>query len=94
MKGKTSFSHRVLHFELNLKTGLALSCGDPSQNLTVLKQSYTTGPSIPGPTTVGSYLQIKCISGYLWPDLLTLKAMNCSKFGIWFPFHDLCVRMS
>ena len=75
------------------KSVLAMNCGDPTQNLTLLKQTYSTGPSIPGPTNAGSYLQIKRISGYFWQDLLPIKAMNCSKLGSWFPFHESCVRM-
>ena len=59
-----------------------------------MKQTYSSGPSIPGPTTEGAYFQIKCITGYFWQDLLQIKSINCTKFGSWFPFHESCVRMS
>ncbi len=75
------------------KTVLAMNCGDPTQNLTLLKQTYSTGPSISGPPTEKAIFQLKCISGYLWQDLLPIKAMNCSKMGSWFLFHESCVRM-
>ncbi len=72
---------------------LAMNCGDPTQNLTTLKQTYSSGPSIPGPTTEGAYFQITCITGYFWQDLLPIKAINCSKLGFWFPILVSCIRM-
>ncbi len=72
---------------------LAINCGDPTQNLTELKQTFSTGPSIPGPHTEGAYFQIRCIGGFFWEDLFSLKEINCSKLGFWIPFHDSCIRM-
>ena len=78
---------------LILNWNLAIYCGDPSQNLTLLKQTYSSGPSIPGNPTEGANFGISCMVGYTWQDLLSVKIMNCSKYGNWFPFYGPCLSM-
>ncbi len=71
---------------------LGKDCGDPTANLTILKQKYYTGPSIPGPNSEGAIFQINCLPGYFWQDLETVKVMKCEIIEKW-SFYEACLRM-
>ena len=66
------------YFEIDL---IAFECGNPTQNLTNLKQIYASGSG-------GSYfsypqtLSIMCEVGYEWLGQYK-NTINCSRFGTW-----------
>ena len=57
-----------------------MSCGDPTTNLTALKQSYNAGA--PGAFTYQTTTVIRCVSGYKWPAN-QVETMTCGATGAW-----------
>ncbi len=71
---------------------LGKDCEAPTAALVNLKQIYSTGPSIPGPTTEGATIQVICNTGYNWQDMATVKVIYCGLFAVW-EFNEACLRM-
>ncbi len=66
----------------------ARTCADPSNNLSLAQQTYTSGPTSPGKSNQGSIWTIQCITGYRWINNY-LKNITCLISGLW-DFPEVC----
>ena len=71
-----------IHNEIDIDT----SCGDPTNNITILKQEILSGPTS---INVGGTASIKCQAGYKWIDGAASKSISCSHAQSW-NFPDGC----
>ena len=66
-----------------------LVCWNPTTALNVARQEYIAGASPPGTPNPGVEWQIKCQTGYLWPDGSLVKTINCSGTN-WSAIPETC----
>ncbi len=61
---------------------IEMDCGNPTGNITALKQQYLSGTA-PGLTTYLESTFVKCIVGYKWWDGILTKNITCLATGRW-----------